>query len=178
MTLKSRARGPDADRVHDDLTGLAGPELLADHLTRAIARTGRGRTVALLVCDLDGFSVVNDLLGRAVGDAVLREAARRLTACCRAGDVVARTGDDQFALLLADLPMDPRASADVAHERTDVVREQLSRPYLEAEAVPVSASVGVALTPDPDTDAAALHAAARRTMRGAKDVRRMHVVRP
>src|SRR5690606_2108915 len=89
---------------HDGLTGLANKNLLHDRLDRAIAITGRmRRKFALLYLDLDRFKTVNDSLGHAAGDMLLRAVAARLTSCVRESDTVARVSGDEFAVILLEL---------------------------------------------------------------------------
>ncbi len=87
--------------LRDQLTGLPGRALLLERIERGLrhVREHRSRMVVLF-CDLDGFKAVNDSLGHAVGDQVLRVVARRLRDIVRTGDMVARLGGDEFALVL------------------------------------------------------------------------------
>ncbi|WP_243657835.1 diguanylate cyclase domain-containing protein [Parafrankia sp. BMG5.11] len=95
---------------HDPLTGLANRALFADRLTRALAaRECRPRRLAVLFCDLDDFKDVNDGLGHAAGDELLKITAARLSAQDRAADTVARFGGDEFAILLESDGEDPEA---------------------------------------------------------------------
>ncbi|KQC36115.1 bifunctional diguanylate cyclase/phosphodiesterase [Frankia sp. ACN1ag] len=86
---------------HDPLTELANRTLFHQRLTDALAASRRdGRDVAVLYCDLDDFRIINDSLGHAAGDHLLRTVGQRLRHCVRATDTVARLGSDEFAVLL------------------------------------------------------------------------------
>jgi diguanylate cyclase (GGDEF)-like protein len=127
---------------HDELTGLANRALFEDRLTHALARARRhdGR-VAVLFFDLDDFKPVNDALGHAAGDTLLKEVALRMAECLRASDTGARVGGDEFAVLLED-PTVPDDIDDVAGR----LLEAIGRPLVvnERELFP-SASIGVAV---------------------------------
>jgi diguanylate cyclase (GGDEF)-like protein/PAS domain S-box-containing protein len=89
---------------YDPLTRLPNRRLLTDRMQQAIASCTRsGREGALLFIDLDNFKALNDTLGHHMGDLLLQEVARRLTACVREGDTVARLGGDEFVVMLEDL---------------------------------------------------------------------------
>src|SRR6266498_1023544 len=86
---------------HDPLTGLANRARFFERLEHALRQ--RGHMVALLFIDLDRFKVINDSLGHDAGDRLLRDVAKRLTACLREGDTLARLGGDEFTVLLPEV---------------------------------------------------------------------------
>src|SRR5205807_4694199 len=89
------------------LTGLANRALLINRLQHALDRCSRdGGRLAVLFLDLDDFKTVNDSLGHATGDALLRMVAERLRRCLRPGDTAARLGGDEFAILMEDVTSD------------------------------------------------------------------------
>src|SRR6185503_17729099 len=96
---------------YDSLTGLANKNLLDDRLSQAIAWSNRvdGR-IAILYLDLDRFKIVNDSLGHAKGDALLKCVAERLGTCVRESDTVARLGGDEFAVVLHGIDASPAAA--------------------------------------------------------------------
>jgi diguanylate cyclase (GGDEF)-like protein len=129
---------------HDPLTGLANARLFHDELYAAGTRghTLRGNGEAVLFVDLDDFKTVNDTYGHHMGDELLAEVGRRITACLRQDDLAARLGGDEFAILLRHLT-DVETAAGVAQR----VVETLSRPVrLGADDVTRTASVGLAYT--------------------------------
>jgi diguanylate cyclase (GGDEF)-like protein/PAS domain S-box-containing protein len=128
--------------THDPLTGLANRQLFDELLVRAVYRTDRSRTAAVvLYVDLDEFKDVNDMFGHQAGDRVLAETARRLESVVRPGDVVARLGGDEFAVLCENLTSEGDASR-IAERIVAAIR----RPIPVASGVAsVSASVGVAV---------------------------------
>jgi diguanylate cyclase (GGDEF)-like protein len=128
----------------DGLTGLANRALFQDRLEHALARGARQRTglVAVLFIDMDDFKLVNDRLGHARGDALLRAVADRLRAGLRPADTAARLGGDEFAVLLEDLPTEADAIV-VAERLVAAFREPIEHDRLP---VAVSCSIGVAST--------------------------------
>lgn len=143
-----------AERANfDPLTGLVNRTLFRDRLAHALSRAKRrGERVALLFIDLDGFKAINDTLGHAAGDEVLRLAAQRFRAAARESETVARIGGDEFTILIEALP--DAAAAVKAAER---ILEALHAPLSVAEnEVRVTPSIGVALFPDHARDGDAL----------------------
>jgi predicted signal transduction protein with EAL and GGDEF domain len=85
---------------HDPLTGLANRSLFAEHLQQAVRRSARsGSSLEVMFIDLDNFKAVNDLRGRLLGDALLRQVAERIEGTFRDADTIARMGGDEFAVL-------------------------------------------------------------------------------
>jgi diguanylate cyclase (GGDEF)-like protein/PAS domain S-box-containing protein len=138
---------------HDTLTKLPNRALLNERLELAIARASRREEgIALLFIDLDGFKQVNDTLGHAVGDELLRSITERLGRGIRSGDTLARIGGDEFALLLPDL----KAASDAARIAEGMLSLFQTPFKLEVHEVYVTASIGIANYPDDGTDAATL----------------------
>ena len=128
---------------HDPLTGLANRLLFQERAEDALRRVGRGETMAVLCLDLDRFKSVNDTLGHAAGDALLRAVAERLGACAREVDAVARLGGDEFALLQVGISR-PDDAAVLAVR----VLEVLSGPVeIAGQTVRLGASLGIAIGP-------------------------------
>ncbi|MDG4823123.1 EAL domain-containing protein [Asanoa sp. WMMD1127] len=127
---------------HDALTGLANRALFAERMQKAIeARRG---VVGVLFIDLDDFKVVNDTLGHASGDQVLKAVAERISAALRPHDTAARLGGDEFAVLIDDAG-EPADVEDAADRITRTLRE----PYtVSGELVSCSASIGIGTTAD------------------------------
>jgi diguanylate cyclase (GGDEF)-like protein len=150
---------------HDALTGLPNRTLFYDRLAQAIVRARRAQErFAVLYLDLDGFKTVNDSFGHDVGDALLREAARRIQACVRESDTTARMGGDEFTAILNDI----KAPENV-QRATDCLLRALSSPFvLSGRNCQVGASIGVAIYPDNATTAEQLVKSADAAMYWAK----------
>ena len=135
----------------DPLTGLANRMLLMDRMGVALARARRsGGACALLYIDIDRFKQVNDSLGHAAGDALLKDFAARLRDCVRQSDTVARLGGDEFVVLLEDLK-DAPAATRVAEKMLESARVPV---HADGREIRVSTSIGIALGSD-DGDGAA-----------------------
>jgi diguanylate cyclase (GGDEF)-like protein/PAS domain S-box-containing protein len=139
---------------HDVLTGLPNRLSVMEKIEEAVARRRRrGDSFAILLLDLDRFKHVNDTLGHAVGDALLRETASRLKASLRETDVLARLGGDEFAIV-QDSENNQREAASALANR---VIEIVSRPFkIEGNEVNIATSVGIALGPEHATNSDSL----------------------
>jgi diguanylate cyclase (GGDEF)-like protein len=138
---------------HDFLTGLPNRMLLSDRLTQAIASAHRyGKSLALLFLDLDHFKHINDSVGHAIGDQLLRSIAGRLVACVRSSDTVSRQGGDEFVILLSEV-----TRAEDAALTAEKILAAASRPHrIDHQDFQITASVGIGVYPDDGTDAETL----------------------
>jgi diguanylate cyclase (GGDEF)-like protein/PAS domain S-box-containing protein len=129
---------------HDALTGLPNRRLLLDHVDHALRRAEHSDELhAVLFADVDRFTVINDSLGHHAGDALLVAAAQRIQSSLRPGDMVARMGGDEFAVLLEGVN-DATDALDAARRILDGFREPFSLP--DGHDVVTSLSIGVALS--------------------------------
>jgi diguanylate cyclase (GGDEF)-like protein len=141
----------DASRVseHDELTALPNRALLRDRFEQAILHAKRDdKSLALLFLDLDNFKEINDTLGHAVGDQVLKDAAHCLVSTIRAGDTVSRHGGDEFVILLDGVSKG--ADAAIVAEK---VAAALGVSGPSGEDVPrLTASIGISVYPGDGDD--------------------------
>jgi diguanylate cyclase (GGDEF)-like protein len=151
---------------HDALTDLPNRTLFEDRLTVALAQARRKRQMAaVMFLDLDRFKVVNDTVGHAMGDLLLKSVAERLTNLVREGDTVARVGGDEFTLLLPEV-----ARAEDVVEIAERVLDSLRQPWLlDGHEFRVTASIGVAICPTDGEDADSMLTNADTAMYRAKD---------
>lgn len=135
--------------LHDELTKLANRRLFQDRLSAAIERARRsGASIALLQVDLDRFKQVNDTLGHHFGDLLLRHVAVQLLGRVRHSDTVARTGGDEFSIILEEL-----ASRKDAELVADSLANIVAEPFqLAGKTIQVGASVGIAVFPEDAQD--------------------------
>lgn len=152
---------------HDALTGLPNRSLFTDHLRVALRRGHQNEKYlfGVLFLDLDRFKNINDSLGHPCGDELLKLVARRLEACIRQTDMVARFGGDEFAILL-DAIQDASDAVRVAEK----VQEAISAPFkLASHEAITTASIGVALSTSGYTEAEDIIRDADTAMYRAKD---------
>jgi diguanylate cyclase (GGDEF)-like protein len=131
------------EAMHDGLTGLLNRRAVLEQLDKELLRSARrGAPVAVLMGDLDHFKSVNDTYGHASGDAVLKEAARRIKACVRAYDSIGRLGGEEFLAVL------PECSAAVAYTVAERLGNVLRQTAIVTPTgqVPVTISLGIACT--------------------------------
>jgi diguanylate cyclase (GGDEF)-like protein len=150
----------------DWLTCIPNRQYLRDELVHATTRALRGgRTMALLLLDLDGFKAASETLGRQVGDALLRDVAERLRGSIRTGDLLARLGGSVFAVVLEDV-QGPLEVETAARNICGAFREPFQ---VGARRVSTTASIGITVCPVDGTDSEALLDNADRAMRGARE---------
>lgn len=151
--------------THDALTGLANRTLLADHLDRLLSEPG-GADIACLFIDLDDFKCVNDRFGHSVGDQLLVVTAQRLIGCLRDGDMAARLGGDELAVI-AHLSPDKSSILEATALGDRIIRSLARQAAIGQDNVATSASVGIVLGHHGES-AADLLAAADEAMYSAK----------
>ena len=166
ITERKRAELQIARLAHyDRLTGLPNRALFEARLDEALAGVARGGApLALLFLDLDGFKAVNDTHGHSIGDLLLQRVAERLARSVRAGDTAARLAGDEFTVLLPGIG-NPGNAAAVARKIVAALEEPFS---LDGRRVALSASVGIALSPDHGLQASHLLEQADAAMYAAK----------
>src|SRR3954469_2551926 len=141
--------------TRDGLTGLPNRVLLHDRLEQAVVNAGRHATgFAFMFIDLDRFKNINDSLGHAAGDELLKGVAKQLQECIRASDTVARLGGDDFAAILENLrDADDEGAQSVAHKMIS----SLAAPMLvEGQPLSTSCSIGISIYPADGRDTATL----------------------
>ncbi len=142
LTDARMARTALHQALHDPLTDLPNRALFIDRLELGLSRVQRSKSkLAVLFLDVDRFKIINDSLGHAAGDQLLREIAARLVASVRPGDTAARFGGDEFAILLEDVE-GLEAVEQVALRILGAVRAPLS---LAGRDILISASIGIAM---------------------------------
>eukprot|EP01042_Synura_sphagnicola_P011931 gene11931-15205_t len=133
---------------YDALTGLANRSMFAREMEQALARADRSdKKIALMCLDLDRFKAVNDGFGHAIGDELLCLVAERLRQCVRKGDVIARMGGDEFAIIQTI------SQIDDASKLAQRIVKALGRPFIiNDRPLMIGASIGITLSPDNGTE--------------------------
>jgi len=154
---------------HDTLTGLPNRLLVQDRFAQALGYADRAKSkVALLFLDLDSFKTINDSLGHAVGDVLLKQIASRLGECVRDTDTISRQGGDEFLIVLPEL-----ADADATIPVLVKIMERLQDPFdADGHELSTSVSIGIAVYPDDGEDFDTLLKRADMAMYRAKDAGR------
>ena len=154
---------------HDALTGLPNRRLLEDRLTQALALSQRNRKqTAVMFVDIDRFKAINDSLGHAAGDVLLKEISQRLVNQLRVGDTICRIGGDEFVVVLPEV----KRSSDVAQVAQKVIEQLAQAVPLEGRDLIVTASIGISVFPDDGDDAETLIRNADAAMYAAKELGR------
>jgi diguanylate cyclase (GGDEF)-like protein/PAS domain S-box-containing protein len=164
---------------HDDLTGLPNRMSFSDHLVATVAEAERGEAeIAVLFCDIDAFKLVNDSLGHAAGDELLRHVATRLRAVTRSADMIARQSGDEFLVLVRDTRGRRADVAQLAESLAARIEHAISSPFsVEGHEVVIGVSVGTSVFPDDGRTAEELLHHADAEMYQAKSARQGRRVR-
>jgi diguanylate cyclase (GGDEF)-like protein/PAS domain S-box-containing protein len=143
---------------YDPLTELPNRRLLLERLRQTVTASKRsGRQRALLFIDLDNFKSLNDTLGHAVGDLLLKEVGERLTGCIRAVDTAARVGGDEFVVILEDLGKTSEEAAARAGSVAEKILSSITQPYvLAGRECRSTASMGITVFGDGKESSAAI----------------------
>ncbi|MFL6572544.1 MAG: putative bifunctional diguanylate cyclase/phosphodiesterase [Burkholderiales bacterium] len=150
---------------YDALTGLPNRTLLNDRLRQSVYGQRLRRAVAVAVIDLDNFKFVNNSLGHAIGDRLLKAMAERLRGMLRDGDTVARLGGDEFVLILND-----QSSEEVIYRAMQRIADELARPLeIDGKELVVTCSAGISLYPQDGPDVETLLKNADAAMYRAKE---------
>jgi diguanylate cyclase len=151
--------------LHDGLTGLPNRVLLDDRMAQALARAERSKTAfALMFIDLDRFKPVNDSFGHRIGDDLLKAVAKRLSGSIRKSDTAARTGGDEFVIVLHEL----KEATDAAMVGRKILDELSRTFFIEGQELEISCSIGISVYPENGKTVAMLMANADTAMYHAK----------
>jgi diguanylate cyclase (GGDEF)-like protein/PAS domain S-box-containing protein len=167
----ARAASLEISRIaqYDDLTNLPNRSLFNDRLRQAIALAERQRKqLAILFVDLDHFKQINDSLGHAIGDKLLRSVAGRLVACVRRSDTVCRLGGDEFVILLSQV--EHAEDAEICARK--ILRAVTASHVIDNKSLDVSISIGGSIYPGDAMDAETLTTYADAAMYEAKSLGR------
>ncbi|HSG95995.1 MAG TPA: EAL domain-containing protein, partial [Afifellaceae bacterium] len=138
---------------HDSLTDLPNRNMLQQFIEDALARSAEtGEKLAVLCLDLDNFKNVNDTLGHAVGDKVLRQVGQRISGVCRSDNLVSRIGGDEF--IVVQVGVSGRGDPEILADR---IIESLVDPFeIDGKELRTGTSIGIAMSPDNSSDAETL----------------------
>lgn len=156
--------------THDVLTGLPGRVLLDDRISVSIRAAQREKKpLVLMLLDLDGFKKINDTLGHAMGDELIKAVAERLQGCVRRSDTIARIGGDEFSLIMMG----------VGHDSVEMIAKKvltaIQRPFRISEhTLYISASLGISIYPEHGEDSLLLYRNAEMAMYRAKSLGKNH----
>ena len=127
---------------HDALTGLPNRILLNDRIATCLAQARRQESMlAVLFLDLDRFKIINDSLGHAIGDQLLRVVSRRLKNCLREGDTIARLGGDEFMVLLPNI----KSASDAGKIGTKIIDSLMDSISCQGHELHITTSIGISL---------------------------------
>ncbi len=134
---------------YDPLTQLASRTLFSDRINQSLIRAKREKSkVALLFIDLDRFKYINDTLGHSIGDLLLKNCAKRINYCLRAGDTAARFGGDEFAVILPEI-----SGINHVEQISQRILQELSLPMeLSGQQSHITGSIGISIYPDDGVD--------------------------
>ncbi len=164
--LHLQRRNLQHQAYHDTLTGLPNRSLFSDRLEQAVEKAKRNDTLfALFFIDLDRFKQINDSLGHAIGDELLKVVTERLKVTLRKEDTLARLGGDEFTIIMEELSHAQDASI-LAQKVLEVLQQPIT---INNHALYVSSSIGISLYPQDDTDAGNLLKYADAAMYRAKE---------
>ena len=149
LALQARNEQLRAAALYDALTGLPNRVLLDERLIQAMRRSERsGKPFAVMFVDLDRFKPVNDTYGHEVGDQLLKAVSERMQACVRGEDTVARSGGDEFIVVMAELARG--VDAGIVGEK---ILKELARPFeVGSHQLDIGASIGLSVYPDDARD--------------------------
>ncbi len=163
--LRAKEKELEYMAQHDPLTGLPNRALLDDRLDQALARAKRsGRSIAVMLADLDRFKAINDTYGHPVGDQMLRAISTRLADCLRSADTLARVGGDEFVIILEEI-QDPADASGVADKLIAAACRAVELPQ---GGLQVGVCIGIAFYPLHANDARSLVRHADDAMYAAK----------
>lgn len=175
QSLEAKLQQVTHTALHDELNGLPNRALFADRLEHGLAQAKRhGWNLAVMFVDLNEFKRINDTLGHAAGDAVLRTVAERLKTNTRSDDTVSRHGGDEFLYLLLEVAREEDIAV-IAKKLAALIAQPCLVPTRDGEtSLSVTASIGIALYPADGTTAAQLVARADAAMYTAKQGHQGH----